>query len=71
MKELSGKKIDKEILEDDENAFLTQIIADFFNNGTAEYEMSAQLCTDLEIMPVEDGSVNGPKIKVRIFLFCF
>lgn len=61
VKEFSGKKIDKEFIEEDENAFLTKIIADFFQDGTAVYEMSAQLCSDLEIMPVEDGSVQWPE----------
>jgi hypothetical protein len=61
VKELSGKKIDKEIIDNDQNAFLTKIIADFFQSNTAEFEMSAQLCTDLEIMPVEDGSVQWPE----------
>lgn len=63
VKALSGKKIDNEIIEEDENAFLTRIVSDFFKTGTAEYEMSAQLCTDLEIMPVEDGSVQWPEDK--------
>jgi len=61
VKELSGKKIDKEIIDNDQNAFLTKIIADFFQSNTAEFEMSAQLCTNLEIMPVEDGSVQWPE----------
>lgn len=63
VKELAGKKLDDEIIEADENAFLTKIISDFFENGTAEYEMSAQFCTDLNIMPVEDGSVQWPEDK--------
>ncbi|GAA3754601.1 catalase family protein [Flavobacterium ginsengiterrae] len=63
VKELAGKKIDHEIIDQDENAFLTKIIKDFFKNQTASYEMSAQLCTDLEIMPVEDGSVQWPEDK--------
>jgi hypothetical protein len=61
VKELSGKKIDDEIIEADENAFLTSVIADFFRLNTAEYEMSAQLCTDLDKMPVEDASVQWPE----------
>ncbi|RYD98995.1 MAG: catalase [Sphingobacteriales bacterium] len=61
VRELSGKKIDNEIIEEDENAFLTRIISDFFQAGTAEYEMGVQLCTDLGIMPVEDGSVQWPE----------
>ncbi|MDP5200319.1 catalase family protein [Flavobacterium sp. DG2-3] len=61
VKGLSGKKIESEIIDEDENAFLTKIIADFFRSNTAEYELSAQLCTDLEKMPVEDGSVQWPE----------
>lgn len=60
---LSGKKISNDIIEADENAFLTSIIADFFQMNTAEYEMSAQLCTDLNLMPVEDASVQWPEDK--------
>ncbi|GGF22520.1 catalase family protein [Flavobacterium limi] len=61
IKELSGKKIDEKIIDADENAFLTKIISDFFEKGTAEYEMGVQLCTNLETMPVEDGSVQWPE----------
>ncbi|MBZ4033804.1 catalase family protein [Flavobacterium sp. 17A] len=61
VKELAGKKIDKDIIDADEHAFLTKIVADFFQSATAEYEIGAQLCTDLEIMPVEDGSVQWPE----------
>lgn len=63
VKELSGKKIDKDVIQADEHAFLTKIVADFFLSGTAEYEIGAQLCTDLDIMPVEDGSVQWPEDK--------
>jgi hypothetical protein len=63
VRELSGKKIEDAIIEADENAFLTSIIADFFKSNTAEYEMGAQLCTDLDIMPVEDASVQWPEDK--------
>jgi len=63
VRELSGKKIDEDIIDADENAFLTKITADFFQSNIAEYEMSAQLCTDLNIMPVEDGSVQWPEDK--------
>ncbi|MEO6177645.1 MAG: catalase family protein [Flavobacterium circumlabens] len=61
LKEVSGKKIDKEEIEADENAFLTKLISGFFESNTAEFEMSAQLCTNLETMPVEDGSVQWPE----------
>ncbi|WP_125721826.1 catalase family protein [Flavobacterium ustbae] len=61
VKELAGKKVDEKIMDEDENAFLTKIISDFFQTGTAEYEMGVQLCTNLETMPVEDGSVQWPE----------
>lgn len=61
VKELAGKEIDKELIGADENAFLTKIIKDFFNSNLAEYEMGVQLCTDLQAMPVEDGSVQWPE----------
>lgn len=37
-----------------------QVVA-FFNRHGAEYELRAQLCNDLEIMPVEDASIVWPK----------
>jgi Catalase len=33
------------------------LVAEFFRSQRAEYEIRAQLCTDLERMPVEDASV--------------
>ncbi|MFD1604425.1 catalase family protein [Flavobacterium artemisiae] len=63
VKALAGQKIDDQIIDNDEHAFLTEIIASFFQSGTAEYEMGAQLCTDLDSMPIEDGSVQWPEEK--------
>ena len=40
---------------------LRDLIVDFFRMHAAEYEVRAQLCTDLETMPVEDGSVRWPE----------
>jgi hypothetical protein len=37
-----------------------QVVA-FFNRQGAEYELRAQLCNDLEIMPVEDASIVWPE----------
>lgn len=37
------------------------LIVDFFKSGSAEYELRAQLCTDLHQMPVEDASVEWPE----------
>ncbi|OUJ70471.1 catalase family protein [Hymenobacter crusticola] len=36
------------------------IVVDFFRSQGAEYELRAQLCTDLKNMPVEDASVEWP-----------
>jgi len=41
VKELAGKKINKDTIEADQHAFLTKIIADFFQSNTAQYELSA------------------------------
>ena len=37
---------------------LRDLIVEFFRANSAEYELRAQLCTDLEKMPVEDASVE-------------
>jgi len=39
---------------------LRAIVSDFFKDNSAEYVLRAQLCTDLEKMPVEDASVEWP-----------
>lgn len=44
----------------DASAFRDRVV-EFFKTGSAEYEMRAQLCTDLAKMPVEDGSVEWPE----------
>lgn len=36
------------------------ILGDFFRTQGAEYELRAQLCTNFDTMPVEDGSVEWP-----------
>ena len=36
------------------------LLGAFFRTQGAEYELRAQLCTNLETMPVEDGSVEWP-----------
>jgi len=63
VKELSGKPINKDIIQANEHGFLSEIIDNFFQSNTAEYEIGVQLCTDLDIMPVEDGSVQWPEDK--------
>lgn len=57
LKALHEKSMDKEMKEDPDN-FLTTIVSDFFKTQGGEYELRAQLCTDLKKMPVEDGSVQ-------------
>jgi hypothetical protein len=36
-------------------------VVDFFRKNAAEYELRAQLLTDLQQMPVEDASVLWPE----------
>jgi hypothetical protein len=42
------------------NDALRDMVVDFFASNSAEYELRAQLCTDLVTMPVEDASVLWP-----------
>ncbi len=44
----------------DDNVLLDSVVA-FFRNNAAEYELHAQLCTDLRRMPVEDASIEWPE----------
>ncbi|UKT65617.1 catalase family protein [Pedobacter mucosus] len=55
---LHGKEMDAALIKNEPESFLTTIVKEFFENQTAEYELSAQLCTDLDKMPIEDGSVQ-------------
>ncbi|WP_051880015.1 catalase family protein [Epilithonimonas lactis] len=55
---LHGKDMDENLIKNEPESFLTTIVKNFFENQTAVYELSAQLCTDLEKMPIEDGSVQ-------------
>jgi hypothetical protein len=36
------------------------LVVEFFQSQTATYEIRAQLCTDIEKMPIEDASVEWP-----------
>ena len=56
LKPLIQKRIDSE-----DKSFLSKLVVDFFADRSAEYELRAQLCTDLETMPIEDGSVRWPE----------
>jgi hypothetical protein len=45
----------------DGDSALRDLVVDFFRNNAAEYELRAQLLTDLQQMPVEDASVLWPE----------
>jgi hypothetical protein len=45
----------------DGDSALRDLVVDFFRNHAAEYELRAQLLTDLKQMPVEDASVLWPE----------
>jgi hypothetical protein len=53
---LSGRHVDGALGSD----ALRDLVVDFFAHNSAEYELRAQLCTDLVTMPVEDASVLWP-----------
>ncbi|AUD04073.1 catalase family protein [Spirosoma pollinicola] len=53
---LRGQEIDAR-----NDSALRDLVVSFFVNQGAEYELRAQLCTDLTRMPVEDGSVEWPQ----------
>ena len=40
---------------------LREAVVDFFRTNGREWEVRAQLCTDLEAMPIEDASVRWPE----------
>ncbi|MER5217667.1 DUF3418 domain-containing protein, partial [Streptomyces sp. NPDC002838] len=54
---LTGSQVDKKAGE----SALRDLVADFFAHDSAEYDIRAQLCTDIERMPVEDASVLWPE----------
>jgi hypothetical protein len=45
---------------DADDAVLNSVVA-FFKDNAAEYELFAQLCTDLERTPIEDASIDWPE----------
>ena len=45
---------------DDDGAVLKSVVA-YFNKNSAEYELRAQLCTDLKRTPIEDASIDWPE----------
>lgn len=46
---------------DDQPNGLRRAVADFFTQQSGEWELRAQLCTDLDTMPIEDASVVWPE----------
>ena len=54
---LAGHKLD---LGDQPNG-LREAVADYFRRNDAAWEVRAQLCTDIERMPIEDASVSWPE----------
>jgi hypothetical protein len=55
VKALTCQKVDPQ-----EDGTWRDLVVDFFKTQGAEYELRAQLSTDLETMPVEDASVEWP-----------
>src|SRR3954447_11370654 len=43
------------------NSALHDLVTDFFRRHSAEYELRAQLCVDVDRMPIEDASVLWPE----------
>ncbi len=54
---LKDKKLD---VHNDDNAVRTDVV-EFFRNNEAQWDLRAQLCTNLEHMPIEDASVKWPE----------
>jgi hypothetical protein len=54
---LTGRPVD----DGGNPSILRDLVVDFFRANEAEYELRAQLCTDLARMPVEDASVVWPE----------
>lgn len=55
---LQGQEIDS-----GNDSALRDLVVAFFATQGAEYELGAQLCTDLTTMPIEDGSVEWPQAQ--------
>jgi hypothetical protein len=53
VKALTGNPVDPKLGE----SALRELVADFFTTESAEYALRAQLCVDIDKMPVEDASV--------------
>ncbi len=46
------------LIETNDHSVLRDLVVAFFRDRTAEYEVRAQLCTNLEQMPIEDASIQ-------------
>ncbi|OZI05330.1 catalase [Siphonobacter sp. BAB-5385] len=57
VKLLTGEEIDTS----NHDSAIRDAVVKFFKKQSAEYEIQVQLCTDLQTMPVEDGSVEWPQ----------
>lgn len=57
LKALTGQLIDN----DGGDSALRDLVVNFFRSQGAEYELRAQLCTQLNKMPIEDASVDWPQ----------
>ena len=53
VKALTGMPVDPKLGE----SALRELVADFFESDSAEYALRAQLCADVDKMPIEDASV--------------
>jgi hypothetical protein len=56
VKALAGQEVDLK-----EPGAYRDLVVDFFRTQGAEYELRAQLCTDLKTMPVEDAAIDWPQ----------
>ena len=54
------KALEKQEVDVTEDGTWRDLTVDFFRTQSAEYELRAQLSTDLKTMPVEDASVEWP-----------
>ncbi len=54
---LTGRPVRR---RDGESA-LRDLVVDFFRDNSAEYDLRAQLCVDVDRMPIEDASVRWPE----------
>ncbi|OAF04984.1 catalase [Bradyrhizobium centrolobii] len=56
----SVRKLTGQPCHDGDDVVLKSVVA-FFKDNSAEYELRAQLCTDLKRTPIEDASIDWPE----------